>query len=203
MSTLIHLVRHGETTWNAEQRIQGQSESQLSPNGIEQAKQIGKSPLLQNFSQVFSSDLRRTRETTSYLLNGKTVDVIYDSTLREIFLGPWEGMLYAEVAETAPADLEHFLSSPSNFNLAGAETFHQLQQRGLKAINAIAEQCRGQEVLVISHGALLKSVLTFYAQRALGDLWVDPKMHNCAHSIIEFDADQNGKILRFCDCETW
>ena len=83
------------------------------------------------------------------------------------------------------------------------ETFHQLQQRGLEAIKTIVEQCCGQEVLVVSHGAILKAVLSFYARRPLSDLWAAPAMHNCAHSIVEFDTDKNPTIVRFCDLDNW
>ena len=127
--TTIHFVRHGQTDWNAEIRIQGTSESTLSELGVQQARTLRDRLRGKQFDRVFSSDLQRTRQTTDILLDGDTGAVEFRSALREIHLGPWEGVLLDEARQTHPEDVRHFREEPDNFALPGAETFHQLQDR--------------------------------------------------------------------------
>lgn len=220
VATRIHLIRHGETSWNAERRIQGQAEAPLNNNGKAQASRLGETLAAQHFDSVFSSDLRRTRETVQILTQDKSASISYLEELREIFLGPWEGLLYAEVQESHPDQHDYFIGAPHRFDLEGAETFYELQQRGVKAIVNIANQCTGQEVMIVSHGAIIKAILAFYEDRPLSQLWEPPVMFNCAHSIIEFNepakatepgttqqetADQNttARILRYAGQDDW
>jgi len=88
--TTIHFIRHGQSTWNAETRIQGSSNPDLSDLGVTQAKALHGT--LPAFDRVYSSDLARTRQTTEHILKGNTADVTYSEKLREIHLGPWEGV---------------------------------------------------------------------------------------------------------------
>lgn len=200
--TTLHFVRHGQSTWNAEIRIQGTSDPELSELGISQAKAVADS--LPAFDRVYSSDLIRTRQTTSHILGGKTDHVDFRPTLREIHLGPWEGMLLADATEKYPEHVDHFRNQPTKFALEGAETFHELQARAHKAINEILAECNGADiqVLIVSHGAFLKSLLIDYDGKSINELWGMPHMDNCGHSIVEYKSDQP-KILKFADLIEW
>jgi len=101
--TTIHFIRHGQSTWNAEQRIQGSSNPELSELGRSQAIALqGKLPA---FDRVFCSDLTRTQQTAELILEGTGHQVEYQSALREIHLGPWEGMLLCST--TKPRTQSH------------------------------------------------------------------------------------------------
>ncbi|OED42266.1 hypothetical protein AB833_06325 [Chromatiales bacterium (ex Bugula neritina AB1)] len=200
--TTLHFVRHGQSTWNAEIRIQGTSDPDLSELGISQAKAlVGKLP---EFDRVYSSDLARTRQTTSNILQGKIDHVDFRPSLREIHLGPWEGVLLSEATEKYPIETGHFRNQPEKFSLEGAETFHQLQQRARNAIDEILNECDGtaEKVLVVSHGAFLKSLLIDYANRPLNDIWALPHMDNCSHSIVEY-SDRTPRMIKFADTTEW
>ncbi len=200
--TTLHFIRHGQSTWNAEIRIQGSSDPELSELGISQAKAIASS--LPEFDRVYSSDLIRTRQTTSHILSGKTDHVDFRPSLREIHLGPWEGMLLSDATDKYPEHTDHFRNHPAKFALEGAETFHELQARAHKAINEILAECNGADiqVLVVSHGALLKSLLIDYDDKPLNDIWGSPHIDNCGHSIVNYTNDQP-KILKFADLTEW
>lgn len=200
--TTLHLVRHGQSLWNAEIRIQGTSDPELSALGIEQAREVGKK--LPAFDRVYSSDLLRTRQTAEHILNGKTDHVDYRASLREIHLGPWEGMLLTDATEQYPVETDQFRNSPEQFALEGAETFHALQSRAHKAINDIVAECNGEDihVLVVSHGAFLKSLLIDYAGLTLNDMWKNPHIDNCGHSIVEYKTDKP-VIVKFADQTEW
>ncbi len=200
--TTIHFIRHGQSTWNAEIRIQGTSDPDLSELGVSQAKALaGKLPA---FDRIYSSDLSRTRQTTSHILQGNTENVEFRPSLREIHLGPWEGMLLADATKDFPAETDQFRNNPSAFALPGAETFHQLQQRARNAVEEIVTECAGnaQQVLVVSHGAFLKSLLIEYAGRSINDIWALPHMDNCGHSIVEY-KDGAASLVKFADTTEW
>ena len=200
--TTLHFIRHGQSTWNAEIRIQGSSDPDLSELGISQAKAIADS--LPAYDKVYSSDLIRTRQTTQHLLKGNTDHVDFRPTLREIHLGPWEGVLLADATEQYPQEVDHFRNTPSKFALDGAETFPALQTRAHKAINEILDECDGADlqVLIVSHGAFLKSLLIDYEGKSIDDIWGHPHIDNCGHSIVEY-KDRQPTIKKFADLTEW
>lgn len=200
--TTLHFVRHGQSTWNAEHRIQGTSDPELSDLGISQAQAIaGKLP---KFDRVYSSDLLRTRQTSHHILGGDTDHVDFRASLREIHLGPWEGMLLTDATTDYPVDVDHFRNQPGKFALSGAETFQQLQSRAEKAIKEILEECGYADitVLVVSHGAFIKSLLLTYSGRSIDQLWDLPHIDNCGHSIVEYKQGK-ARLLKFADQQEW
>lgn len=200
--TTIHLVRHGETEWNLERRVQGQTESYLSARGREQARHIGEQLQAFPFEQAYSSSSIRAVDTARLILEYNPVPLSTRDDLREIHLGCWEGRLHDELKEEFPEEHESYWEDPSRFYLEGAETFHQLQERAVSAIEDIAEKHAGQSVLVVSHGLFIKTVLSYYEGRHLRDLWHPPRMSNCSHSIIH-RQDGTFKIVQYAGLSEW
>ncbi|MDP6651497.1 MAG: histidine phosphatase family protein, partial [Gammaproteobacteria bacterium] len=93
----LHLIRHGQTDWNEERRVQGQSESRLTEMGIQQAQQLGAKLRHLEFDQVYCSSSLRTRQTAEHVFSHTDHAVEFMDELREIHLGPWEGNLYDDV----------------------------------------------------------------------------------------------------------
>lgn len=195
----IHLFRHGQTDWNAERRIQGQSESRLTDLGIQQAVDLGERIRHLEFDRVYCSSSLRTRQTAEHVFGNTRDDVRFMDSFREIDLGPWEGRLYADI-ETEDADsYRHFWEQPHLFQVDGAETFLQLQQRALSTVKEIKQELREGTIGIVSHGALIKALLCHFEQRPLSELWAPPTMHNCAHSIVEVNIDGSGHIIQYAD----
>jgi probable phosphoglycerate mutase len=193
----LHLIRHGETDWNAIRRVQGQLESRLTELGKQQAAALAAQLQSYDIGRVFCSSSVRTRETADILFSSAQLPMQYHDNLREIHLGPWEGNLYADLEHQDPEQFHNFWNEPHRFALAGAESFRQLQQRGVDAVQQIVAQTDEEEVAIVSHGALIKSVLCHFEQRPLAELWDPPRMHNCAHSIMEFDRNGHARIVRY------
>lgn len=183
--TRLHFIRHGETNWNSEGRIQGQTDSQLNQAGREQAIALKESLASIPLSRVYASSSVRARDTAVLAFGHLPVEFIYLDELREIFLGDWEGQLYAEVERVYPDHMDHFRNAPHRFDYPGAETFAELQERGLTVVNDIIQENKSREVAIVSHGALIKSVLSHYEGRDLSAFWEPPRMRNCSHSIVE------------------
>lgn len=205
----LHLIRHGQTNWNEERRVQGQSESELTDLGIQQARELGERIAHMNFDQIFCSSSLRTRQTAEQVFKTSDIKIEYLDSLREIYLGPWEGSLYDDIAQREPDSHRHFWQQPHLFNVAGAETFFELQQRAITAVSKIAENFMQKKIALVSHGALIKSYLCHVEDRPMEKFWAPPAMHNCAHSIVELnytkigqeegDREYRGKILQYAD----
>lgn len=199
--TQLYLIRHGETTWNAEGRLQGQSESNLSERGVAQATERSSEILGHGFDARYCSSSQRTRETIYALLSGGVEDVVYRDDLREIMVGPWEGRLNRELKVEYPELFDTYINQPDQFELEGAETFQRLQNRGVNALQQIAEAHPGQRVLVVSHGALIKAALLHWLNWPLTQMWVEPLIPNCSSSVVEFSPEQGGRVVSIADSD--
>jgi len=197
METQIHFIRHGESDWNAEGRIQGHAESKLSNLGIKQAQKAKERLSAFDFNKIYSSDLIRAKQTVQIINANMNIEIEYLSDLREIKLGPWEGKLISEVKERNPKEHDAFWNFPHEFNLDGAETYKGLQKRGIQVIDRIIKECTGSLALVVSHGALIQTILNFYEGRQLSEIWACSKMSNCSHNVLEFSANNPVKIVRY------
>ncbi len=194
---LIHLIRHGETDWNAIRRIQGQQESRLTERGRNQARELARHLQTHDISRVYCSTSHRTRQTADLLFHHATVEISYHDQLREINLGPWEGSLYDDLAHEDSEQFHNFWHEPQRFSLDGAENFRQLQDRGMAALREVCCLPGHDQVAIVSHGAILKSILCHVENRPLDRLWDPPKLHNCAHSIVDVDTAGNGRIVLY------
>ncbi|MFB0987918.1 MAG: histidine phosphatase family protein [Gammaproteobacteria bacterium] len=203
----LHLIRHGETNWNKERRVQGQSDSHLTDLGTQQAKELGQRIAHREFDEIESSSSLRTRQTAEHAFPESTIEIAYLDELREIFLGPWEGHLYEDLAQSEPESHGHFWEQPHLFRLSGAESFFELQQRAIDAVAEIeaahrTDSVSGRKVAIVSHGALIKSYLCHVEGRSMDQLWAPPRMHNCAHSIValnSIDGTSSANILQYAD----
>lgn len=182
----IHLVRHGETDWNAEGRLQGHSASRLSAKGRDEALHLAKS-MPQGFENwpAYASDLQRTVETAHLLHGGRCATLNTSPLLREISLGRWEGKLRSEVSTTEPQLFRTFKQQASRFDIEGGESFHDVQARGLRFIAQLRRHETAADVLVVSHRGLIKSLLSYYEYRSLDEIWNEPTISNCSVSILE------------------
>ncbi|MEQ8952981.1 MAG: histidine phosphatase family protein, partial [Gammaproteobacteria bacterium] len=195
----VHLIRHGETDWNRERRVQGQSDSRLNDAGEQQARELAARIEHIRFDAIFCSSSLRTRQTAAALFSDRLDHIQYLDTLREIYLGPWEGSLYDEIESHSPDSFRHFWQEPHLFAVAGAENFYQLQTRAMDALRELQQQHHGKRVAVVSHGALIKTVLAHAQCLPMEKLWTPPHLHNCAHNIISFAADGSSRVLQIAD----
>ncbi len=185
----IHLIRHGQTNWNKEKRVQGHSESTLTEQGQQQARDLAITLQQYPISNVFCSSSIRTRQTSELLFEQRPVQTHYHDELREIFLGPWEGKLQSEIRNLFPEQFENFWNAPHRFAQDDAESFEDVQQRGLTILKQILSNPY-EEVAIVSHGVIIKAILCHLDNRPIAQLWEPPIMHNCAHSIIVKDSHE-------------
>lgn len=156
MCTLVYLIRHGETFWNTEKRLQGQLDSPLTDAGVQQAALLaGKLSSLQ-FDAVYSSDLGRAQHTTEIItacLNH--IPVTFDERIRERNFGFFQGLTWEEITEKYPEEAAKELSGNPMNCAPGGESKQQLLLRTMSFFEDIALQQTNKKILVISHGGIL------------------------------------------------
>ena len=170
LETNIFLIRHGETEWNKLHRLQGSKNSPLTSNGIKQANQVKKLIQQVNIDQAYVSPLKRARDTINIILKDSKLEPVIVNDLREIDLGPWEGMSQDKTALLFPDEHLAFWEKPDEFNLDGAETFQALQKRMLKVLESIFISEKNKNILVVSHWIAIKVILAHYTSTPLSQL---------------------------------
>ncbi|CAH0443866.1 Phosphoserine phosphatase 1 [Ralstonia syzygii subsp. syzygii] len=153
--THVVLVRHGETDWNRERRLQGQLDVPLNAQGREQAAQLGRALAREPFDAIYASDLSRAKETAQALASEVGKAVHDDAGLRERCYGAFEGLTYAEVAERHPADFEAWQNRVPEFARPGGETLTVFHARAVEAALRLIRRHPGERIALVSHGGVL------------------------------------------------
>jgi broad specificity phosphatase PhoE len=153
------LVRHGETSYNAQRRFTGQSDIQLDGIGLLQADALGVSLSSECLDVVAASDLQRARLTAEVIARYHSLPVRQDCNLRELALGEWEGLTRAEVALRDAALLARWQEDPVNCAPPGGETVARLRERVALALRDWRDRYPAASVLWATHGGLIGVLL--------------------------------------------
>ena len=145
------LVRHGETDWNREHRIQGHTDLPLNATGLEQARALADSLAATALTAVYSSDLSRALQTATAVATVHGLAVQFDRDLREKNFGSWEGLTDTDVAERFPNAVRG--------RWGDGETTDEVAARAVRAIERIRARHLTGAVLVVSHGGTLRAIL--------------------------------------------
>ena len=159
MSCHIWLVRHGETDWNLEGRIQGHTDTDLNENGRLQADRLATRLRGQRFDAVYSSDLKRARDTATPAARALNLKVVLEKRLRELNFGAYEGLKSADVRAKHPDWFKRFISTKPDFEIPDGESYRQFFDRVVGALEKLAERHPNQRLLVVTHGGCVSCAL--------------------------------------------
>ncbi len=196
MGTLL-LVRHGETDWNAEGRIQGHTDIGLSEKGAKQARSLETRLAGLNIDAAYSSDLKRTSETAKLALGER--DVILNETpmLREYNKGAFEGMTLAEIKAQFPEEYPRYLEKDLDYAPEGGETARDVSARMAGIIGRIKSDHLNETVLVVSHGGVLRAAMVSLLGMPLEGNW-SFVFGNCGLTTVDTFA-HNAVLRHFND----
>ncbi len=153
--TRLVAVRHGETVWNAEMRMQGQLDTALSARGRWQAKQVADALSEEGFEVIVSSDLERAFETAMAIGRRAGLGVTTDPELRERSFGIFQGSTYADIDLRWPAEAARWRRHDPDFGPEGGETFRAFSARVVAACTRIAASHAGRSIAIVTHGGVL------------------------------------------------
>jgi broad specificity phosphatase PhoE len=169
MQTLL-LIRHGESEWNRDGRVQGYKNSGLSELGVMQAKRMRKRLRDESIDHIVSSTAGRALETCRYAV-GTKADVEMCERLREINLGIWEGKKITYLRRKYPKEVATWYSSPSRLRIEGGETMLAFRRRIVREVTRIRREHPDETIAVFTHGGVICSYLTYLLGLPLDDMW--------------------------------
>jgi len=154
------LVRHGETRWNHENRVVGHTQIGLNINGRQQAARLTGALKDERVSAIYSSTLRRARETAAAIARGHGMGVVTDDALKEVDAGELEGLTFEEVMERYDDFLQEWMKDNPSLRMPGGESMIELQQRAWPAVERIVGEHPDGVVILVSHSLAILSIIS-------------------------------------------
>lgn len=185
----LYVIRHGETMWNVEKKLQGASDTELNENGIWLAKKTGEAMKDIPFDICFSSPLRRAKHTAQLVLEDREeVPIIEDVRLREISFGEWEG----KNSSLLPADMldNFFHHTEAYIPPKGAESLEEVCKRTKEFYEELIhkEELQNKTILLASHGCAVRALLqNVYENPSIENFWRGCVPPNCSVNVIEVE----------------
>lgn len=206
--TTVVVVRHGETAWNHERRIQGWAPTRLNERGREQADAAGRLLAAEfDVARIHSSDLLRCRETVDYLREHVDAPVAFEEAWRERDFGVYQGLLYEDMFERFPqfALGQEAVQAAEEVPDSG-ESLLQVRERVLaRWEEVLAEADREETRLVVCHGGPIYMILGRVKGLDIESAVLDHTQHNCAVNVFEHDPGADETHIRqenACEWET-
>jgi probable phosphoglycerate mutase len=194
-ATRILLIRHGETAWNAERRLQGHLDIPLNAEGQRQAALLGRALADETIDLIVSSDLQRALQTAQALALARGMPIALDRQLRERSYGGFEGLLHSEIGERFPDEHAAWQAREVDASLPAGrhpgETFRQFYARATSAVLAQAAANPGKTVALVCHGGILECAYRLAAAMPL-TAPREFKVYNASVNRFLFEPDGEG-----------
>ena len=183
----IYFVRHGETLWNKEERIQGELDSPLTIKGIEDIQKLAGNLSGVEFDAVYSSELGRAYETASILSDGRH-RIKRLKEFNEKNFGDWQGMEIKEIYRKYPMQAEFYFNDIENYNNKeiNAESLEHALKRFVLGVRKIVKSLRTGNVLVVSHGTILKLFFNYIDNKDVNELNEKDLMENTSFRVLQY-----------------
>lgn len=174
----FYIIRHGQTNWNKEGRIQGKTDIELNEKGIEQAKEARK--ILENYpiDMIVASPLKRARKTAEIINEVKNVPIIFKEELEERGFGDFEGKIRKEIHDEI-LDSEILANYSVNKEYKGIETIHDLCDRVWDLIDKLKEEYQDKNILLVTHGGVTRAISGYFNGANEEGILEDLKLNNC------------------------
>lgn len=171
--TEILFIRHGETDYNKKNLYYGHSNPGINETGIQQLKSTRKKleKLNEKIDIVFSSDLKRCRESLELLEIDKNIERHFSKNLRELNFGNLEGKTYKEIEREFPHYINEMKNNWRYFKAEGGESLADMQQRVSKKIDKIKMENQDKKILIVAHSGVIQSLISHYLFNNLDGYW--------------------------------
>jgi probable phosphoglycerate mutase len=156
--TTLIVIRHGETAWNREKRMQGTTDTPLSEVGRAQAQALGRRLADRGFAALYASDLSRALDTARNKAEHTGREIVTDPRLQERRFGIFEGLTAEEIVARYPEEHARFSSRDPDYAVPGGESARSFTWRCIGCLAEIGARHSGDEVVVVTHGLVLDSL---------------------------------------------
>lgn len=165
--TRLIAVRHGETAWNVDTRIQGQLDIPLNATGEWQAARLADALREEPLSAIYASDLSRAWQTAEALARPHSIEVVADIGLRERGFGRFEGLTFARIDAELPDQARLWRTRDPEFSPDGGESLVVFRDRVIRTVDVIAARHPGGLVAVVAHGGVMDLLYRAATRQAL------------------------------------
>ncbi|TDA69446.1 MAG: histidine phosphatase family protein [Clostridia bacterium] len=183
--TRLYLVRHASTGWNKHGQYQGHSNVALSDAGRQQARLLAKRLADKDLHFFYASDLSRAFETAQIVAAAYGQPVTPLMELREVNFGLWEGLTFQEINEKYAGIATQWRLNPGQVGIPQGERFAEVQERACRVITDLVARHPDKNLLVVSHGGTIRTILCGLLDLSLDRLW-GLAQDNTAVNIIDF-----------------
>ena len=153
------MVRHGETMWNKENRVLGHTEIELNEKGRKQAERLALALKDETLAAIYSSPLRRARETAEEIARFHGLEVVTDDGLKEVDAGELDGLTFQEMMERYGDFLKEWVKDEPSLRMPGGESIAELQQRTWPAVERMVRDHPDGIVILVSHAFAILSII--------------------------------------------
>ena len=195
--TRCYLVRHAQTAWNEENRIQGRSDRPLDATGLAQAERLARRFASHHVAGLFTSHLLRSRSTAEAIAtphgagqagNGHPVSAVIEPDLAEMHLGAWEGLTPAEVDARFASAYQRWREQPSSVLIPESEPVHAFRERVRQVFGRLTARMGQGDYVVVSHGGVIAAILADVLGAEYDYLLRRLRLDNAGVTAIELDA---------------
>lgn len=193
MSSLILLIRPGETAWNSEGIFRGQSDVPLNERGLKQAKATADYLKSVDLTTVYCSPLSRARQTADAICLDRAIKPTPINDFTDISFGPWEGKSFTELETLYPEAIKTWRENPEKHKLPGAETLSEAMSRSFGQMELLARENQGNSIAIVSHRVILKLLILAALRLDSKSFW-KIRQDTCCINMLEF-KDKEGFVL--------
>lgn len=192
----LFVVRHGQTVWNKEKKMQGSGDSSLTELGILEARKLGEAIRNIEFDRIYTSPLGRTLQTTEFIRGDRDIPVQIIDELQEMNFGIIEGKELSLVEEKYGDMINNLWNNPVDYRNDSGENFEDVYKRVGVAMDKITSNGdREENVLVITHGVIISVLFSWINGGSIEDTWKTPVVKNTSISILESNGRGEIKVI--------
>lgn len=191
----LYIVRHGETEWNKDGRMQGRLNSNLTPRGKKHAMLLGERLKDTEFARIISSPSGRTLETVQLIKGNRDIPLITDERIMEMNLGSWQGMKHEDLKKHYPNEYRQFLNEPDDHQIEGAESLIEMSNRATEFLTDLKKSRDNENLLIVTHGRFISALYAVFKGVELKDIWTGPTVQGTSLTIVKMDQEKYEVLL--------
>ena len=191
----LFLLRHGESVWNKEHRVQGRKDPGLSENGKRQARAAAGRLKRESIEVVYSSDLKRCAQTARIIALRTGARIRFKPEIEEMILGVWQGKTIDEIKRLYPKSYAAWLKVPSKAGIPGWEGVPKFTRRVNRAFKSILEESPSTNICVVTHWGVIAAYLAKTLDADFDRIFKRVRVDNCGISKISYE---NRKAIIQC-----